>query len=266
MTDQIHQTVQSAYAKIARDEAGCGCASRAAEVGSLSLASGYTRAELSRGPEEANLGLSCGNPTGIAGLQPGETVVDLGSGAGFDCFLASSQVGAAGKVIGVDMTPEMIHRARTIARRGAVHNVEFRLGEIENLPVADGSVDVIISNCVINLVPDKRRVFQEAYRILKPGGRLALSDTALQKELAEKVKSSLDAHVACIAGAIPVERYQSLLEEAGFHDVRVTRKAASPCISADTTDPIGQAVMENYGSEIPLGDYVVSVYVEGRKA
>ncbi len=216
-------------------------------------------------PAEANLGLGCGNPTAIAGMKPGETVLDLGSGAGFDCFLAANQVGPQGHVIGIDMTPEMIEKARTIALRRGTRNVEFRLGEIEHLPMADNSVDVIISNCVVNLAPDKPKVFREAYRVLKSGGRLAVSDTALLKELPENIKNSLDAHVACIAGAIPIDAYKPILEQAGFRNIRITVKTASNCVSSDTTDPIGRSVIKEYGDEIQLNEFITSIYIEGTK-
>ncbi len=265
MNEQVHETVRNAYAAIAAGNKGCGCGASNGNGTCASSAAGYTDAQLAQAPSEANLGLGCGNPTAIAGLHPGEIVLDLGSGAGFDCFLAASKVGPTGRVIGVDMTPEMVDKARAIARESGTVNVEFRLGEIENLPVADASVDVVISNCVVNLAPDKLRVFQEALRVLKPAGRLAISDTALLKDLPDSIRHSMNAHAACIAGAMGVDRYTSLLEQAGFRDVRVTVKAASSCISADTPDPIGQAVVKEYGGEVPLGDFVASVYVEGTK-
>lgn len=265
MNDQTHQVVRSAYAGIATTGQGCGCASRkGARTCSQSVAD-YTDTELSQAPADAELGLGCGNPTAIASLRIGETVLDLGAGAGFDCFLASRQVGATGRVIGVDMTPEMVEKARKIALRDGVTNVDFRLGEVENLPVADQSVDVVISNCVINLVPDKLRTFQEAFRVLRPGGRLAISDTALRRELPESIRASANAHVACVAGAIPVDRYGPLLEQAGFRDVRVTVKATSSCVTADTADPIGQAIVKEYGGDIELSDFIVSAYIEGTK-
>ena len=169
---------------------------------SLRNLSGIQKKELKVIPDEANLALSCGNPTALAGLKKGEIVLDLGAGAGFDCFLAASKVGSKGKVIGVDMTPEMIEKARENAKRNAVKNVEFRLGEIENLPLADNSVDVVISNCVINLSADKQRVLQEIYRVLKPGGRISISDMALLKKLPEKIQENMLAYVGCIAGAL----------------------------------------------------------------
>lgn len=263
MSSQTHEVVRKAYAGVARNGGGCGCGK--ADRACPASAAGYTDREYGQAPLEADMGLGCGNPTAIASLSAGETVLDLGSGAGFDAFLASRQVGAAGRVIGVDMTPEMILKARTIAQRSGIGNVEFRLGQIENLPVADQSVDVAISNCVINLVPDKLGAFREVHRVLKPGGRLAISDTALRRELPERIRDSANAHVACLAGAIPVDHYRAILEEAGFADIRVTIKAASSCISVDTADPIGQAIVSEYGSEIRLDDFIVSVYIEGTR-
>jgi SAM-dependent methyltransferase len=176
-------------------------------------------------PRGSNLGLGCGNPTALASLRAGETVLDLGSGAGFDCFLAAGQVGHGGEVIGIDMTPEMIQKARENARKGNHENVEFRLGEIEHLPVANDSVDIVISNCVINLSPAKDKVFAEAYRVLKPGGRAMISDIVLSGVLPEAVAGSLAAYAGCIAGAIREEEYLRLMEAAGFRDVRVVQES-----------------------------------------
>jgi ubiquinone/menaquinone biosynthesis C-methylase UbiE len=177
---------------------------------------GYSEAELAAVPEGANLGLGCGNPQAIAALKPGETVLDLGSGAGFDCFLAARQVGPAGHVIGVDMTPEMIRRARDNAAKAGLANVEFRLGEIEYLPVADASVDVVISNCVINLSPEKLQVFREAFRVLRPGGRLALSDIVATAELPAAVRDDLTLFTGCMAGAAHIDELEQMLSEVGF--------------------------------------------------
>ncbi|MHA2400673.1 MAG: arsenite methyltransferase [Promethearchaeota archaeon] len=182
---------------------------------------GYSQEEQNSVPQGSNLGLGCGNPTALASIKEGETVVDLGSGAGFDCFLAANKVGKSGKVIGVDMTPQMIDTARGNATKGDYENVEFRLGEIENLPVADGEADLIISNCVINLSPNKDKVFQEAYRILKPGGRLMVSDIVLSKELPDEIKNSINAYVGCVSGAILKEEYLKKIEDAGFKDVEI---------------------------------------------
>ena len=189
---------------------------------------GYTDDELETVPEGANLGLGCGNPVALASLREEETVLDLGSGAGFDCFLAANKVGKTGKVIGVDMTPEMLEKARENAKKGGYSNVEFRLGEIENLPVADNSVDVMISNCVINLSPDKRRVFAEAYRVLRPNGRLMVSDIVLLKELPAFVMNSLEAYVSCVSGAMIREEYLRTIENAGFKEVKIVDETIFP--------------------------------------
>lgn len=179
-------------------------------------------------PEGANLGLGCGNPVAIASLKEGEVVLDLGSGAGFDCFLAANAVGSKGKVIGIDMTPEMLAMARENARKGGYENVEFRLGEIENLPVANSSIDVVISNCVINLSPEKKRVFAEAFRVLKPGGRVMVSDIVLLKTLPEEVRNSIEAYVSCIAGAALKDEYIGAMKLAGFKDIEIMGETPVP--------------------------------------
>ena len=189
---------------------------------------GYSEKDMKAVPEGANLGLGCGNPIALASLREGETVIDLGSGAGFDCFLAAGSVGKTGQVIGVDMTQEMLDKARENARKGNYGNVAFRLGEIENLPVADNVADIIISNCVINLSPDKKRVFQEAFRVLKPGGRLMVSDIVLLKELPAVLKDSIEAYVGCVAGAVLKEDYLDAINAAGFHDVKIVDEILFP--------------------------------------
>src|SRR4030042_860686 len=203
---EIKKVVREGYGKVAQQErSGCApassCCGNKDLVQDISKKIGYSDEELKVVPEGSNLGLGCGNPVALASLKEGEVVLDLGSGAGFDCFLAANKVGKTGKIIGVDMTPEMVDRARENARKGNYGNVEFRLGEIENLPVANNYVDVIISNCVINLSPDKDRVFQEAFRILKPGGRLMVSDIVLMNELPDSIKNSVAAYIGCVAGA-----------------------------------------------------------------
>jgi len=232
----IKKQVRDRYARAAKESSSCcgsvssPCCGGQSELtqGQASKMVGYTAEELAAIPEDANLGLGCGNPTALARLKPGETVLDLGSGGGIDCFLAARKVGPSGRVIGVDMTPEMIDRARENARKNGAANVEFRLGEIENLPVADGSVDVIISNCVINLSTDKPRVFREAFRVLRPGGRLMVSDLTLKKPLPEKIRTSVEAYVACIAGAMVKDDYLGAIRTAGFKDVAVVQEKAFP--------------------------------------
>ena len=224
--DRIRRHIRDRYAGIAKSSGSCGCSSSCCSPDALlnpgaSTQLGYSKEELAAVPAGANLGLGCGNPQTIADLKPGETVVDLGCGGGFDCFLAARRVGQKGRVIGVDMTPEMIHKARENAAKGNVQNVDFRLGEIEHLPVADGIADVILSNCVINLSPDKPQVFAEAARVLKPGGRLAISDVVAIAPIPAKVKNKLQAHSGCIAGSATVAETERMLENAGFSKIRI---------------------------------------------
>ena len=234
---------------------------------------GYSDEELGAVPEGANLGLGCGNPTALASLQEGETVLDLGSGAGFDCFLAAKKVGATGKVIGVDMTPEMLDKARQNAAKDNYTNVEFRLGEIENIPAADGSVDAIISNCVINLSPDKPRVFQEAFRVLRPGGRMMVSDIVLLAELPEFVKQSVEAYAGCVAGAMLKDDYLAAIKAAGFDEVEILDETIFPTQfvrSMVENDPMVKAFVEESGKSMEelaeIGKTIVSVKVKGTKA
>lgn len=208
--------------KASGSECGCGCG-----VEAQAKTIGYSEADLAAVPEGANLGLGCGNPLAIASLQSGQTILDLGAGAGFDAFLAARAVGEAGRVIGVDMTPEMVAKARANAKKGGYTQVEFRLGEIEALPVADGIIDVIISNCVINLCPDKRPVYREAFRVLKPGGRLAVSDVVAHAVLPEEVRRNLALHSGCLAGATPKSELLAILQEAGFVDISIRPKGNS---------------------------------------
>lgn len=209
-----------------RSASGC-CTPGCCDSRSASLRVGYSRAEINSAPDGADLGLGCGNPQAIASLRPGETVLDLGAGAGFDAFLAARQVGPTGRVIGVDMTMEMVDRARSNAARAGIGNAEFRLGEIERLPVADQSVDVIISNCVINLSPDKQAVFNEAFRVLRPGGRLAISDVVAVTPMPEAIKASATAHASCVAGAADTKEVTTMLAKAGFSAVGIAVNAAS---------------------------------------
>ena len=232
--ENVKKIVRKRYAKAAKTKgSGCGCTpttscSSAPTDEQVSKMIGYSEADMNAVPEGANLGLGCGNPTALASLKEGERVLDLGSGAGFDAFLAAKKVGKSGKVIGVDMTPEMLDKARANAKKGRYTNVEFRLGEIENLPVADKSVDVIISNCVINLAPNKKRVFEEAYRVLAPNGRLMVSDIVLLKPLPEAIQKSAEAYTSCVAGAEIKDKYLGLIREAGFKEVKVLSEKNYP--------------------------------------
>jgi ubiquinone/menaquinone biosynthesis C-methylase UbiE len=217
MADDLIQQVRSKYAAAAESD----LSSAHAGVRAVAEAFGYTPEELASIPAEANLGLSCGNPTAFASLRPGETVVDLGCGGGLDVLLAAARLGPAGKAIGIDMTPEMIERARRNAARQGLANVEFHLATIDRLPLPDGSADCIISNCVINLAPDKRAVFREMYRVLKPGGRVAVSDIALKQPLPDELARNILAYIGCVAGAISIADYERDLREAGFDAVQV---------------------------------------------
>ena len=247
--EEIKKVVREGYAKIAKQDSSCcspvsSCCGGADLAQGISQKIGYTDEELKAVPEGANLGLGCGNPVALASLKEGETVLDLGSGAGFDCFLAAGKVGEPGRIIGVDMTPEMIEKARENARKGSYSNVEFRLGEIENLPVADNSVDVVISNCVINLAPDKQRVFAEAYRVLKPGGRLMISDVVLLKELPDLIKNSVEGYIGCLSGAIMKDEYMDAVEAAGFQGVEIVDETYFP-IECMANDPTAKTLIKN---------------------
>lgn len=274
--DEIKKVVREGYAKIAKQNSSC-CAPANSCCGGADLAQdmskkiGYTEGELKAVPEGANLGLGCGNPVALASLREGETVLDLGSGAGLDCFLAANKVGKNGKVIGVDMTPEMIEKARKNARKGKYANVEFRLGEIENLPAADNSVDVVISNCVINLSPEKKSVFREAFRVLKPRGRLMISDLVLLKELPDFIKNSIEAYVGCLSGAIMREEYIEAIKAAGFQKVKIIDETSFP-VKDIVNSPTAKAIIENL--EMPteklkelkgIASSVVSIKVYGVK-
>jgi len=225
--EKVRKSVREGYAKIAEDGLCCGssatCCGDSTTYEEMSKKVGYTDEELTSIPEGSNLGLGCGNPVALASLKEGETLIDLGSGGGVDCFLAARKVGKSGRVIGVDMTPAMIDKARENARKGNYKNVEFRLGEIENLPVADNTADVIMSNCVINLAPNKKKAFEEAFRVLRPGGRLMVSDIVLLKELPEAIKRK--AHPAsCVKGAMMKDKYLETIRQAGFEDVKIVKE------------------------------------------
>ena len=271
--EKIKGAVRDAYAKVAKNEPRsfavnrC-CGGSSIFVRDISMAVGYKKEELDSVPEGANLGLGCGNPTALASLEKGDTVLDLGSGAGFDCFLAANIVGVDGKVIGVDMTPEMIDKARSNAREGGYKNVDFRLGELEHLPVADHSVDVLISNCVINLTPDKAAVFNEAFRVLKSGGRFAVSDIVLLKELPDAVKQSVAAYVGCLSGAIMKDAYLETIRAAGFEGVRIVDEAAFPldCMANDpTAQMIGSSLSLTPEELDDVANAVRSIKVVGEK-
>jgi arsenite methyltransferase len=233
MEKELKRNVREAYGKIAREGGSCCCGSSGSccegteTSDSASKLVGYTDAELNSIPKGADLGLGCGNPVALASLKEGEVVLDLGSGPGMDCFLAATRVGKKGRVIGVDMTPDMVDRAHKNAVNGGYSNVEFRLGEIENLPVADNSVDVVISNCVINLCQDKQRVFNEIYRVLKTGGRMMVSDIVLENELPESLKNSSAAYAGCIAGAALKNDYLRTIRDSQFQDVKIVGETSS---------------------------------------
>ncbi len=264
--EAVRQAVRKTYGEVARAGAGCGCSgssccapgdSPAAEdvatAEDIAAGLGYSGADVSSVPEEANMGLGCGNPQAIASLRPGEAVLDLGSGGGFDCFLAARAVGENGRVVGVDMTAEMITKARENAAKAGPGNVEFRLGEIENLPVADGEVDAVMSNCVINLSPDKPRVYREAFRVLKPGGRLAIFDMVATAPLPEEVRNDLALYAGCVAGALQVDELRSMLEEAGFVDIRIRPRDES------------KKLIREWSPGGDIADFVVSASIEAVK-
>jgi ubiquinone/menaquinone biosynthesis C-methylase UbiE len=251
--DQVRKVVRKSYGQMAKaDNAGCGCGG-GATLEDVSAAMGYTPEEVSSAPKGANMGLGCGNPQAIASLEAGQTVLDLGSGGGFDCFLAAKAVGPAGQVIGVDMTPEMISKARENTQEAGFDNVEFRLGEIEALPVADDSVDVIISNCVINLSPEKPKVFEEAFRVLRPGGRLAVTDIVATAQLPEKVRNDLELYAGCVAGAAEITELESALKKAGFADIRIRPVDGS------------KELIRKWTEDAQIADYIVSATIEAIK-
>ncbi len=252
-SDRIRNSVRTAYSQVAESSnqgSDCGevssCCGVSEDVSINTLIStrlGYSEQDCDLVPEGADMGLGCGNPRAIASLKPGETVLDLGSGGGFDAFLAAQEVGETGFVVGVDMTPSMLSKARDNAEKGQFKNVEFRLGEIENLPVADNSIDVIMSNCVINLSPDKARVFRDAYRVLKPGGRLAISDVVASVELPDSIRNDPVMHSACVGGASTVSDLEQLLQASGFNQIRIQPKDESKEFIKDWAPGSG---IENY--------------------
>jgi len=275
--EQIRESVRENYGKIARDggvssetsekSSCCGsfeiatdtskqpscCGSTDISANNISAVMGYSKEDIGSVPEGANMGLGCGNPVALASLKPGETVVDLGSGGGFDCFLAAKEVGESGKVIGVDMTPDMVGKARKNAKKMGANNIEFRLGEIEHLPVADNNADIIMSNCVINLSPDKASVYRDAYRVLKPGGRLAISDIVATAQLPDEIKKNLELVSACVGGAATIDETEDMLKQCGFQDIKITKKDES------------RALISEWAPGSNVGDYVVSAYIEAVK-
>jgi len=272
----VREMVRKGYAAIAaRETFGCQtqsscCCGSKATPDELARQIGYSAEELAALPEGANLGLSCGNPAALAALKPGETVLDLGSGGGFDVFIAGRKVGAAGRAIGVDMTPEMLARARDNAasyrRQTGLDNVEFRPGEIEHLPVADNSVDAIISNCVINLSPDKPQVWREMARVLKPGGRVAVSDLALLQPLPEAVREMVEAVIGCVAGAVLVNETERMAREAGLTDIVLTKKSDFLEAKADWNDPLYRKITGHLPAGTEVADFVTSLEIKARKA
>jgi SAM-dependent methyltransferase len=258
--EKIRESIRKKYSKVALSgssggccSGGCSCSGSPIDLKNSSAQIGYTIDDLSNAPTESNMGLGCGNPIAIASLKKGEVVLDLGSGGGFDCFLASRQVGDEGLVIGVDMTPDMISLARRNAEEDGYTNVEFRLGEIEHLPVADESIDVIISNCVINLSPEKEKVFLDVYRVLRPGGRISISDVVATAELPEDIKMDLLLLTGCIAGAEYVEDIRKIMEEAGFKDIKLTPKDN------------GKEIVRSWVPDRNVEDYVTSYIIEASK-
>ena len=261
--DDIRQNVRDSYSQVAEasnndsccgiESSCCGVSDDAAVNAIISTRLGYSSDDLENVPEGADMGLGCGNPRAIASIKPGETVLDLGSGGGFDCFLAAAETSETGHVIGIDMTPSMISKARNNAVKGQYTQVEFRLGEIEHLPVANETVDVIISNCVINLSPNKQRVFEEAFRVLKPGGRLAISDVVASTELPDDIKNDLALYSGCMAGASQISKLQSILENSGFSQINISPKYES------------REFIKDWAPGRGVEDYVLSATIEAVK-
>jgi SAM-dependent methyltransferase len=276
--DAVREQVRDGYAAIARGgcgpsgSGGGGCCGGASALSGAALASaiGYSEGDLAATPEGANMGLSCGNPTALASLRPGEVVLDLGSGGGFDCFVAGPKVGAGGRVIGVDMTADMVSKARrnlaAYRAQSGLDNVEFRLGAIEALPVADASVDVVISNCVLNLSPDKPRVWREIARVLRPGGRVAVSDLALLRPLPESVRSDVEALVGCIAGAVLVEQTRAMAHAAGLTDIVLTPKPQYIDAMTSWEDPLYKSIIAKLPTGAKPSDYITSLDVAASRS
>jgi len=258
--DKLRATVRKDYAAVANcGDVLPGCVPQGSCCGGTSVQDllsgklGYSESDLTSIPEGANLGLGCGNPQLIAQLKPGEVMVDLGSGAGFDCFLASPKVGTTGKVIGVDMTPDMLSKARSNAEKGNYNNVDFRLGEIEHLPIADSTADIIMSNCVVNLSPDKQQVYKDAFRVLKPGGRLAMSDVVALKELPDNIRQDLHMYSSCIGGASLVDNIEQMLKNAGFTNIKIAIKPGS------------RELIKSWSPDTDMENYVASANITASK-
>lgn len=257
--EEIREHIRTQYAKAANKKAQgccageCGCNGTAVDIAAVSKKLGYSEQDFYNAPYESNMGLGCGNPIAIASLKIGETVLDLGSGGGFDCFIAQKQVGETGYVIGVDMTPDMITLARKNAAKRGDKNIDFRLGEIEHLPVADNSVDVIISNCVINLSTDKELVFKEAYRVLKTGGRLSISDVVATAEIPEEIRQDLKMVSSCIGGAEHINKLEAMLQKAGFEEINIVFKENS------------KEIIKPWAPNTNIENYIASAYIEARK-
>ncbi len=275
--EQVREAVREGYAQVARDASSCCagpgvscCGSSPGDSARLASQLGYSVKELEELPEGANMGLSCGNPAALAALRPGEVVLDLGSGGGFDVFIAGGKVGPGGRAIGVDMTAEMLSKARrnqrTYEGRTGLRNVEFRLGEIEHLPVADASVDVILSNCVINLSPDKPQVWREMARVLKPGGRVAISDIALLKPLPTEILELVQALVGCVAGAVLVGETEKMARDAGLVDVVLNCKSEYIEAMTQWEDPLYRRILEHLPAGARPADYLTSLEVRARNA
>jgi arsenite methyltransferase len=273
--NQIQENVKSGYADIVRRNTKkpflsnifqcCDPKEIAVNIGKKI---GYSEEELNNVPRDANLGIGCGNPTALASIKKGETILDLGSGAGFDCFLASKETGKTGKVIGIDITPEMVEQAKKNAEKGNYKNVEFKIGEIENLPIENSSIDLIISNCVINLTNQKEKVFEEAYRVAKPGGRIMISDIILLNDLPDYVKNTVEGHIACLAGAVKKEHYIDAISKAGFTEIRIDKQSTFP-IELMLNDPIAEKIVrENNLKEEDINkiaDSIASISISAKK-
>jgi len=259
--------VRDRYGKIAKSGCSC-CGPASCDKSELGKKIGYSEEDLDGAPKGANLGLGCGNPVAMASIREGETVLDLGSGAGFDCFLAAKKVGKSGRVIGVDMTPEMVEKAEANAKDWGYCNVEFKLGEIEDLPLSDDSVDVVISNCVINLSPEKRKVFAEVFRVLRPGGRFMVSDIVLTRPLPMELKESVGAYVGCIAGAVSKDEYLAAINGAGFKNVKITDESDFPLDYAEDIPGVKETIADlgmSVAEVKTAAGSIVSIKVRGEK-